>query len=52
MLSIDEARALLPDGDELSDEDVRELRDACYELAHIIVDHWRWKREKEKLGNV
>jgi hypothetical protein len=44
MLSIQDARKLLPDGDALPDDEVRQIRDACYELAHIIVDFRKWQR--------
>ena len=34
--------------DGISDEDARAIRDACYELASIIIDHWKWKRSQRR----
>ena len=39
MLTADDVRALIHD-DAISDEEALAIRDACYELAAIIVTHW------------
>ncbi len=40
MLSIEECRALIPDGDKLKDEQITELRDTLYELANLALESY------------
>ena len=65
MLDLAEVKRLLSD-DAVSDEEAVRIRNACYELASIIVDYWKWKQRanvgsdesafrrdnEEEMGNV
>lgn len=45
-MSIEKARRLI--GDEtLSDEQVREMRDACYQLAEVVISCWKRRKQRE-----
>lgn len=46
MLSLDEIRILLPNGETLTDEQVEEIRDSYYELAQLAFDVWIEKKKK------
>ncbi len=45
-MSIAKARQLIGD-DTLSDEQVREMRDACYQLAEVVIACWKRKKQRE-----
>jgi len=49
MLAADEVRALVQDN-AISDEEALAIRDACYELAGIIVTHWMDRRANRTLS--
>lgn len=49
MLTINECRALLEaDKDELSDEEIRRIRDWMYHMADIAIDAWNIENTKEE----
>lgn len=48
MLTIQEVRDTLPNkGEDLSDEEVAEIRDKMYELGNIIFDEWLMDRNQK-----
>ncbi len=49
MLTLERCRVLLPDGSELSDEEVLEQRDLLYDLAEIAVDFLSHSPERHLL---
>jgi hypothetical protein len=46
MISLDEFRELLPEGNELSEEEILELRNALYETAQLAFDVYRGRKNE------
>ena len=46
MLSIEECRALIPDGDKLSDKEVEDIRENLFELAELALEKFHQKESK------
>ncbi len=48
MLTIDECRALIPDGEELSNEEIAQIRKDHYEMIQLAFDVWVLQRKNKK----
>jgi len=48
MLSIEECRALIPDGDKCSDEKIEAIRRDHYEMVELAFDVWLTRRQRPK----
>ena len=44
MLSIEKCRALIPDGDKMSDNEITAVRNDLYEMARLALDVWRMEK--------
>lgn len=57
MLSTEDVKRLLQD-DKIADDEALAIRDACYELAGIIIAQWRvsqqalWPRDKQEIMDI
>lgn len=49
MLSIEECRKLIDGGDNMSDEEIKEIRDELYKLADICWDQWVIDKKLKKI---
>ena len=50
MLSIKECRKLIPKAEELTDEQVEEIRKGCYGIAELAWDVWLVEKRYDKLS--
>lgn len=41
MLSVEKCRQLIPDSENLPDEEITEIRESLYDLARIAFERWR-----------
>lgn len=49
MLSVEECREIDPKLNDLTDEQVREIRDALYDLGQLAIEDWL---EKKRAGKI
>lgn len=52
MLSVEEIRDLITNGDKYTDEEIEELRRDMYAFAELALDAWEEKERREKKGKI